>query len=135
MSEGGIGLLDVSTRNEAIDLMWLKTYLSFGEKRPKWALLADALFAKAAAASAKSVEDSAKINPFLQTWKVSTRETKGLPDDLKRMIKTAKKYALGFAPVLPGHLIITDKAANKTAIPYGLPWLSSPIGRGAPYCQ
>ncbi len=28
---GGRGLLDIKARNEAIDLMWLKSYLTFNE--------------------------------------------------------------------------------------------------------
>jgi hypothetical protein len=33
---GGKNLLDIVTRNEAIAVTWLKTYLSFGPDRPLW---------------------------------------------------------------------------------------------------
>ncbi|EIW52959.1 uncharacterized protein TRAVEDRAFT_40509 [Trametes versicolor FP-101664 SS1] len=37
VEEGGLGVLDVEARNEAIDVMWLKLYLSSGSERPLWA--------------------------------------------------------------------------------------------------
>ncbi|KAM5543385.1 hypothetical protein V8D89_002970, partial [Ganoderma adspersum] len=44
-NRGGLGLLDLEARNEAIDIMWLKAYLDFGESRQLWAYLADDLLA------------------------------------------------------------------------------------------
>ena len=44
--DSGIHLLDIKSRNEAIELMWLKKYLQFGEERPLWASLADFLIEK-----------------------------------------------------------------------------------------
>ena len=90
--QGGLALLDLQARNEAIDLMWLKDYLDLTESRPTWAYVADVLYAKAKAASAKTVEETAQINPFLQTWKVSMRRTAKLPEDLRQMMRTAQKY-------------------------------------------
>ncbi|KAH9886322.1 hypothetical protein C8Q73DRAFT_624057, partial [Cubamyces lactineus] len=37
VEKGGIKLIDLEARNEAIDLTWLRSYLSFGEGRPLWA--------------------------------------------------------------------------------------------------
>ena len=34
ITEGGIKLIDIPARNEAIELMWLKSYLDLSEKRP-----------------------------------------------------------------------------------------------------
>jgi len=34
LEEGGLNLLNINTRNEAIDIMWLKTYLNFTQTRP-----------------------------------------------------------------------------------------------------
>jgi hypothetical protein len=41
--EGGIGLLDIQTCNEAIQIMWLKKYTALRSPRPMWALVADVL--------------------------------------------------------------------------------------------
>ena len=42
---GDRGLLDIKSRNKAIDLIWLKSYLKFYSDRPLWTLVADALMA------------------------------------------------------------------------------------------
>jgi hypothetical protein len=43
IKEGGLNLLDIKARNEAIDLMWLKEYLNFSPSRPTWAVITDLL--------------------------------------------------------------------------------------------
>ncbi|KAI0830484.1 hypothetical protein BC628DRAFT_1407977 [Trametes gibbosa] len=45
IEKGGLGMLDLESRNEAIDVMWLKTYLQMGPDRPLWTFIADDLFA------------------------------------------------------------------------------------------
>lgn len=92
ITEGGIGLLDLRARNEALDLLWAKEYLIMGPGRPKWAAVADALLAKAVAATSRNVDSIARVNTFLQTWEVSTRGAAGLPPDLRRMVQAARKY-------------------------------------------
>ncbi|OSC96249.1 hypothetical protein PYCCODRAFT_1448564 [Trametes coccinea BRFM310] len=49
VDKGGFGILDLETRNEAIDIIWLRDYLNY-DKRPMWALLADDIFARQTAA-------------------------------------------------------------------------------------
>ncbi|KAH9898255.1 hypothetical protein C8Q73DRAFT_744301 [Cubamyces lactineus] len=74
--------------------MWLKSYLDISPKRPTWALLADSLMSKAIAAESKHVDHDARVNSFLQTWKVSTRAAAGLPVSLRNMVKAARKHGL-----------------------------------------
>jgi hypothetical protein len=38
---GSLNILDIKSRNEAIDLMWLKTYLDFSPNHPPWAAIMD----------------------------------------------------------------------------------------------
>ncbi|EIW58569.1 uncharacterized protein TRAVEDRAFT_106149, partial [Trametes versicolor FP-101664 SS1] len=94
INKGGLNLLDIRARNDAINLMWLRTYLGIGLKRPVWTHLADALLAKAIASDSRNIEPAARVNTFLQTWNVSTRAKAGLPHCLKAMIKAAKKYGV-----------------------------------------
>ncbi|KAI0719405.1 hypothetical protein C8T65DRAFT_525862, partial [Cerioporus squamosus] len=101
LAKGGLNLLDVSARNEAIDLTYLKQYVSSGAARPRWTIVADAIFARKTAASAKAVEDSAKVNTLIQSWKASTHPVVGLSRDLKRMLQTANRYNAALAPVNP----------------------------------
>lgn len=89
---GGIALLDLKARNEAIDLMWLKEYLNLSNGRPKWAKIADAIYNRARTNASRNTEREAHLNPFIQTWVPSTHRAKKLPDDLVRLIKAGKKY-------------------------------------------
>ncbi|KAI0684023.1 hypothetical protein C8T65DRAFT_781194 [Cerioporus squamosus] len=69
-------------------------YLNLTPARPTWAYVADAILGRAVAYDSKNVENGAKVNVFLQTWKVSLRQAGGLPEDLRRMVKTAEKYGI-----------------------------------------
>ncbi|OJT10530.1 Transposon TX1 uncharacterized 149 kDa protein [Trametes pubescens] len=89
--QGGIALLDMNTRNEAIDVMWLKAYLAIGTERPLWALVADDLFARATPIDAHPREMELRVNPFLQNWSPRTRS---LGPELKALVQTAKKFGL-----------------------------------------
>ena len=64
VDQGRLGILDVQARNEAIDLMWLKQYLTFVPECPLWAWLADNLFARNTTKSCKLKEDRLRVNPF-----------------------------------------------------------------------
>ncbi|KAF9554105.1 hypothetical protein CPC08DRAFT_644739 [Agrocybe pediades] len=64
---GGKGLLDIKARNEAIELVKVRTYLSKPENRPRWAFVADRLIAQSSPLS-QNVSDDLKVNPFLQSW-------------------------------------------------------------------
>ena len=91
-AEGGLNLLDLQARNEAIELIWAKEYLALGQSRPRWAYLADTLLARAIASQFRHVCMDVRINTFLQTWEVSPRKSSGIPEDLAAMIRTAKRY-------------------------------------------
>jgi len=89
---GGRGLLDIKSRNEAIDLMWLKSYLNFSEDRPLWTLVADAYMAVNLPQSEPSSNRGIKQSVFLQSWKTLTgpRSSK----TIKKLFQTAKKFAV-----------------------------------------
>jgi hypothetical protein len=36
VEDGGISLLDIKARNKAIQIMWLKKYMTTGPNRPLW---------------------------------------------------------------------------------------------------
>ncbi|KAI0342653.1 hypothetical protein BDW22DRAFT_1438351 [Trametopsis cervina] len=54
IEEGGIKLLDIHTRNDAIELTWIQSYLSLTQTRPVWAYLADELISKTLTSRANS---------------------------------------------------------------------------------
>ncbi len=88
---GGLGVLDLSVRSEAIDIMWLKSYLDFTDDRPIWAFVADDLLAGCVPKDCPMKTRELRVNPFLQNWKPKAR---GLPHELTSMIAVAKKYEL-----------------------------------------
>ncbi len=103
--EGGVGLIDLESRNEAIDLVWLKHYLTKGEKRPRWAYIADRLLARAIVAEDKNVDWEARENCFLQTWRVSDRRGGKTPEDLRRMIRVGRKYGVRADAINPAEKV------------------------------
>ena len=91
ISEGGLNLLDIESRNDAIEIIWLKVYLNFTTSRQQWATVTDHILF--AAAPKYPVEDM-RDNLFLQAWSIPLQGPRGskLNDDVRRMIKTANKY-------------------------------------------
>jgi hypothetical protein len=95
---GGLGLLDIRARNEAIDITWLKSYLNFSPTRPTWAKVTDPIIALAAISGNIA---QARVNSFLQIWKIATRgnKLKKLNNDITRMLKVAEKYNVKLAAI------------------------------------
>ncbi|KAJ7034882.1 hypothetical protein C8F04DRAFT_881494, partial [Mycena alexandri] len=62
------GVLDIVARNEAIAVTWLKTYLSFGPKRPLWCFVADEILAKRTIRTNLNVDEAMRLNSYLQSW-------------------------------------------------------------------
>ncbi|KAI0782455.1 hypothetical protein BC629DRAFT_1255719, partial [Irpex lacteus] len=96
IKDGGIKLLDLRARNEAIELTWLRSYLDLSGTRPIWAYVADVLIAKSTAACDRNTLLSERRNTFIQTWHASTRKPSALPESLKTMLKIAEKYQANF---------------------------------------
>jgi ribonuclease HI len=96
--EGGIGLLNLSARNEAIDLIWLKLYLNFSPTRPAWAAVTDIIIS---AVAPPSTIKELRTNPFLQCWNAPVRGARSttLNSDIRRMLKVAKKYDTNLAAI------------------------------------
>jgi len=64
--EGGLHLINIKARNEAIELMWLKAYLNLTPSRPTWALITDIVISITAP---KCLKPGMQSNCFLQNWK------------------------------------------------------------------
>jgi ribonuclease HI len=96
--EGGIELLNMKNRNDAIELIWLKEYLSDRKVRPTWAYITDILINETAP---KNLPRRAVANTFLQKWDAPTRGKRAerIGKDTIRMLKAANRYDVNFAPV------------------------------------
>ncbi|KAH9835049.1 uncharacterized protein C8Q71DRAFT_676677, partial [Rhodofomes roseus] len=79
--------------------MWTKRYLDLTADRPLWAYLVDDLINRNVSPQAGAIRNNAKFNTFLQSWSPSTSKASHLPEYIKRMLKTAKKYNVSFAAV------------------------------------
>jgi len=123
--EGGLNILDVKSRNEAIEIIWLKAYLNFSPSHQKWATITNHIIL--ATVPPHSVK-KARENPFLQTWTAPLRgrRVKALNDDIKWMLKTAWKYEVNLAAIrmmphllaqLPAwyHLSAKQKSLNNAS--------------------
>ncbi|KAI0338732.1 hypothetical protein BDW22DRAFT_1337497, partial [Trametopsis cervina] len=100
--EGGLGLLDIATRINAITLTWLKPFLDLSPTRPTWAYAADSLLALHAKKQGPTLDNSVKLNVFLQNWSVSTAAASPLPHYLKDMILLAKRAGVNFNAIKLG---------------------------------
>ncbi|KAI0344348.1 hypothetical protein BDW22DRAFT_1327332, partial [Trametopsis cervina] len=98
-AEGGIKLLDLPARNDAIELTWLSSYLLLSTDRPQWAYLADALIAHNVVVADRATLPPSRRNTFAQSWRASTHSTSRLPACLKRMLRLADKYHVTLSAV------------------------------------
>ncbi|KAJ7238108.1 hypothetical protein B0H12DRAFT_1025980 [Mycena haematopus] len=88
---GGKNLLDLKARNDAIQIMKLKTYLELDpEMRTTWGYIVDARLQNADVKSS-NVDAKSYANMFLQTWRANQRK---LPNTVRPMIKVAQKYGV-----------------------------------------
>ena len=125
---GGLNLLDIKARNEAIDIMWLKNYLQLTPERPEWALITDLIIDAAAPAGTCK---KARMNAFLQTWDAPTRGPRAslIGYETIRMIKTAKKYNTDLSAIR-----IAPNLRNKLPAWYHLASVPKPITNVTSIC-
>ena len=96
---GGLKLLDINARNEAIDLRRLQAFYKVGAERPRWAGVADDIIGKNAATKINITDSKSVVNTTLQDIPVVLNsKTVKLPTMLKRMLTTGKKYNVIFDP-------------------------------------
>ena len=96
--QGGIKLLNLKTRNEAIEIVWLKEYLNLTKSRPTWAFVTDILLN---GTSPAGLNEKTRQNAFLHKWNIPTsgKRAMSMGKDTTRMIKAAKKHKAAFAPI------------------------------------
>ncbi|KAJ7037136.1 hypothetical protein C8F04DRAFT_953119, partial [Mycena alexandri] len=91
---GGKDLLDIVARNEAIAVMWLKTYLSFGPDRPLWCFVADEILAKKAVLTDFNVDEAMRVNAYLQSWTPYQSSWDLRSKDIAGMMSVGRKYGV-----------------------------------------
>ena len=95
---GGLSTLNIHAWNDAIDLMWLKSYLNFTPNCQPWAAITDLILDIAAP---KDTEKQARNNQFLQCWNTPSRGIRAdkINDDISRMLKAARTHNTNLAVV------------------------------------
>ncbi|KNZ74460.1 hypothetical protein J132_06837 [Termitomyces sp. J132] len=93
IEQGRKKLLDLGSRNEAIELMKAKQYLILNKTRLTLATIADALIGINISERQGSMDMNMYENFLLQDLKVGTQEqNESIPPSMKRMIKVMKKH-------------------------------------------
>ncbi|KAH7906850.1 hypothetical protein BJ138DRAFT_1015552, partial [Hygrophoropsis aurantiaca] len=90
--------MDLKSRNQAIDIVWLKAFLDVTPKRPHWAFIADILINNI---TPTGISNAADIPLVLQTQNPPTRGNNAnkLPKDILQLLKTAKNFNVSIAPL------------------------------------
>jgi ribonuclease HI/exonuclease III len=92
--EGGLGIPDLRSRLEAIEIMHLKKYLAPKNKRPKWAWIVDEILFLNITPK-PMIENESKISWILQTWHESMGAEANISDRIREMLKIGRKYNIG----------------------------------------
>jgi hypothetical protein len=96
LADGGKQILDIPARNETIDLWNLQSCLTQGHDRASWCYFDDYILANFSEISYLNVRPGQILNVFLQDVHIPISSRTPLPDDIKRMLLTARKYHLQF---------------------------------------
>jgi ribonuclease HI len=95
--KGGLNLLDLETQDEALQLIWLKGYLTEENMRPTWAYLVDDILRRQYRSEdtkpSKYLESEFRKNVFLQSWSPNShtlaRSRKGRNWWIRKMLQVA----------------------------------------------
>ena len=90
-SKGGLGVPDIAARVEAIEIMWLKKWLSPKEKRPKWAYIMDKILNESIAKK-PLIDQESRLSWLMQSWHESEAKEVKLSMNIRRILKVARKY-------------------------------------------
>ena len=98
LDQGGLNILDITSRNEAIELVWLRDYLNLTTSRQPWAIVTDILINATAPPGTSAV---AVTNAFLQSWHPPSQgpRMESLNEGIVRMLRTARKYKTNLAAI------------------------------------
>ncbi|TRM55263.1 hypothetical protein BD626DRAFT_380426, partial [Schizophyllum amplum] len=93
---------------------WLKSYLTLGPDRPRWAYVVDALIARNISKSGPNAPDETRVNVLLQTWNANLYQQTSLPPEISHMFRVGKKYGIHLSTPEPS-------AALKDTMPIWYP--------------
>ncbi|KAL7282742.1 hypothetical protein ACG7TL_004216 [Trametes sanguinea] len=89
--KGGLGLLDLEARNEAILVMWLKEFLNLGPRRQLWAKVMDDILRRTVTKDEARRNTDLRANPLTQHW---YPKMTALPRAAKEILAVAYKFGV-----------------------------------------
>lgn len=76
IEECSLNLIDIKTRNDMIEIMWLKTYLDFSLFHPMWAKITNLIIDMS---MPQGVNAKIRVNCFFYKFRNHPKEEKGPP--------------------------------------------------------
>ena len=96
--QGGLGIPDISARIDAIEIMWIKKWLSPNERKPKWTIILDEIL-KSNVAKAPMIDLESRISWIKQSWHESEAKDSKISKQIKDILRVARKYNLTLEPL------------------------------------
>ena len=96
--QGGLGVPDIRARIEAIELMWVKKWLTPQKNKPKWTYIMDEIVNNNIAKS-PMIDKESRINWLKQSWHESKAKNVKISKGVTNMLKVARKYNITLEPL------------------------------------
>ena len=96
--QGGLNIPDIRTRIEALDIMWIKKWLTPNKIKPKWTYILDEVLSLNIAKT-PMIDEECRINWIKQSWHESEAKDSKLSKGIKNMLKTARKHNISLEPL------------------------------------
>src|ERR1700735_240480 len=91
IQEGELNMPDIKSRYEAIEIMWVKKWLTPNEKKPKWITIVNEIIHNNVQ-KAPMVQKNNRLSWIFQSWHGSEAEDSQISSGIRYMIKIARKY-------------------------------------------
>jgi ribonuclease HI/exonuclease III/chemotaxis regulatin CheY-phosphate phosphatase CheZ len=92
--EGGLNYPDIESRLEAIQIIWLKKYLTSKEDRHLWTLVTDHIIFRNITKT-PMVDQEDRLSWIQQTWHESAAGWNTIPTSIKEMLKVGRRFNIG----------------------------------------
>ena len=96
--QGGLAIPDIRSRIEAIEIMWIKKWLSPNIRKPKWTYILDEII-NLNIAKAPMIDPESRINWLKQSWHESEATNSKLSKGVKNMLKIVRKHNVTLEPL------------------------------------
>jgi hypothetical protein len=95
---GGLGIPDIKARIDAIEIMWLKKWLSPDNEKPKWAYILDEIL-KNNIAKAPMIDKESRMDWLKQSWHESEAKNSKMSKGIRNLLKIARRYNVTLEPL------------------------------------